>query len=110
MIVDLSLVKAHLRLDDDANEDSLITAYQSAAEEAAAAYLNRSVYATQTEVDAAIVAGEDRPMLSNPSFVMAVLQAVGAAYAQREDTASPQSEFPQASRRLLDPFRVGQGV
>ncbi len=110
MIVDTALVKAHLRGDDDAGDDSLIAAYQAAAEEAAAQYLNRSVYATQAEVDAAIAAGEDRPLLANASFTAAVLYMVAAAYNKREDVTDGANQFPQESRRFLDPFRVGQGV
>lgn len=110
MIVDHLLVRAHLRLDEDADDDALVAAYQDAAEEAAAQYLNRSVYATQAEVDAAIEAGEDRPLLANASFTAAVLYAVAAMYSKREDATAGLSQFPQESRRFLDPFRVGQGV
>lgn len=110
MIVDHLLVRAHLRLDEDADDDALVAAYQDAAEEAAAQYLNRNVYKTPQDVTDAENRGEDRPMLVNPSFVAAVLQAVGQMYFDREDEAAAQNRFPQASRRLLDPFRIGQGV
>lgn len=109
-IVDIALVKSHLRLDSDAPDTDLVLAYLDAAEEAAIEYLNRNVYKTPQDVTDAENRGEDRPMLVNPSFVAAVLQAVGQMYFDREDEAAAQNRFPQASRRLLDPFRIGQGV
>lgn len=110
MIVDVGLVKAHLRVDSDAGDDALIAAYQGAAEEAAIQYLGRNVYATQAEVDAAVIAGDIDPLVANASFTAAVMYAVAAMYAKREDATADVSQFPQESRRFLDPFRVGQGV
>ena len=109
-IVDIDLVKGHLRLDSDADDGDLVQAYLDAAEEAAIEYLGRSVYATQPEVNNAAEAGEDRPMLANASFTAAVLYMVAAMYHKREDATNGANQFPQESRRLLDPFRIGQGV
>lgn len=109
-IVDATLVKGHLRLDDDTDDDALVLVYQDAAEEAATEYLGRNVYATQPEVDAAVSNGDADAMLANASFTAAVLYAVAAMYNKREDATADVSQFPQESRRFLDPFRVGQGV
>ena len=108
-ILDTNMVKLHLHVDHD-TEDDLIKIYVQAAEEAAMEYLNRQVYKEQTEVDAAIDDGADRPMLVNASFKAAVLYAVGAMYMTREDASAKDNEFPQYSRRCLDPFRIHQGV
>lgn len=109
-IVDIELVKSHLRLDSDAPDTVLVQVYLDAAEEAAIQYLNRSVYATQDEVDTAITNGEDRPLLANAGFTAAVMYAVAAMYYSREDSRAASGQFPQESRQFLDPHRIGQGV
>lgn len=106
-IVDAELIKAHLRLDDDSPDGALVAAYQAAAEEAAIQYLARPVFATQLEVDES---DDENAMLVNASFTAAVMYAVAAMYNKREDATADVSQFPQESRRFLDPFRVGQGV
>lgn len=109
-IVDLALVKSHLRVDDDAGENALIAAYVDAAEGAASDYLNRNVYGTQEDVDSAIERAEDRPMLANPAFTAAVLFIVADMYANREAGANVQPQLSDRAIRLLTPYRVGWGV
>jgi len=109
-ITDLSLVKAHLRVDTGTDEDALLAQYLSAAEDAAIQYLNRSVYKAQSEVDAATENGEDRPMLVNSSFTAAVLYMVAEMYAKREDGAGDKPHLTRESIRFLDPYRIGWGV
>ncbi len=106
-IVDSALVKAHLRLDADSPDGDLVAAYQAAAEEAAIQYLGREVHADQEDADGS---EDENAMVANASFTAAVLYAVAAMYHKREDAVADASQFPQESRRFLDPFRVGQGV
>lgn len=109
-ITDLSLVKSHLRVDSGTDEDTLLSAYLDAAEDAAIQYLNRNVYATENEVDAAIENGEDRPLLANAAFTAAVLYMVAEMYAKREDGAGDKPHLTRESIRFLDPYRIGWGV
>ena len=72
-LVPLPVAKMHIRAEDAADDE--VTPYLSAAELAAASFLNRQVYATQGELDAA-VAG-----------VPAMLTAAGVAHTAAVDAA-----------------------
>lgn len=103
--VSLERAKQHLRADDP-EEDLLIQAYIDAACLAAQSYLNRQVFETEEALSQAQDAG-DRPMVVNASIQAAVLLIVGDLYENREDS---KDAMPLASQRLLDPFRIGQGI
>jgi len=111
-IVTLEQARLHLRVDGE-DEDSLIALFITTAGEQVQEYLNRQVFADLVELNQAVAAGTggDRPMLANASTQAAALLIIGRLYACREDDAKGGgNEFPQASRRLLDPYRIGQGV
>ena len=72
-LVPLPVAKMHIRAEDAADDE--VTPYLSAAELAAASFLNRQVYATQGELDAA-VAG-----------VPAMLTAAGVAHTAAVEAA-----------------------
>ena len=72
-LVPLHVAKMHIRAEDAADDE--VTPYLSAAELAAASFLNRQVYATQGELDAA-VAG-----------VPAILTAAGVAHTAAVEAA-----------------------
>ena len=72
-LVPLPVAKMHIRAEDAADDE--VTPYLSAAELAAASFLNRQVYATQGELDAA-VAG-----------VPAILTAAGVAHTAAVEAA-----------------------
>lgn len=72
-LVPLPVAKMHIRAEDAADDE--VTPYLSAAELAAASFLNRQVYATQGELDAA-VAG-----------VPAMLTAAGVAHTAAAEAA-----------------------
>ena len=65
-LIDLPTAKLHLRVDVD-DEDALIELYIGAAETAASDFLNRNVYATQADLDAADEPEEAMPMVINPA-------------------------------------------
>lgn len=111
-IVTLEQARLHLRVDGE-DEDALIELFITTAGEQVQEYLNRQVFADQADLDQAVAdgAGGDRPMVANASAQAAALLMIGRLYASREDDAKGGgNEFPQASRRLLDPYRIGQGV
>ncbi|WP_238541913.1 head-tail connector protein [Acidovorax sp. CF316] len=112
-MVPLPTALAHLRA-DGAGEDALITTYLEAAEEAASDYLNRKLYATQDDLDAAVLAetaGLD-PMVMGPAVRSAVLLILGHLYANREDVVAgvTVAELPQGSKALLRPHRRIAGL
>lgn len=111
LLVDLATAKLHLRV-DDATEDTIITLYLGAAQASAVEYLNRNVYATQGELDAAAEAPPADPMVVNDAVKAAILLLVGHLYANREEAAVGLSvaSLPVNSRVLLQPYRVGMGV
>jgi len=112
-LITLNQACAHLRIDGVADADDLALKI-SAAEILAAEYLGRSVYASQQELNAAVLAGaaSEAPMVCNDLVRAAVLLILGHLYANREDviTGAPASEIPMGSRQLLAPYRHGLGV
>lgn len=108
--VDLAIAKQHLRVDHE-EEDALITLYLSAAESAAANFLNRNVYLTQELLDAANEQPEALPMVVNSSVKAAALLILGHLYANREEVAATSvAKLPMGALNLLYPYRVGLGV
>lgn len=107
-LLDIDLVKSHLRV-DDTDSDTLIAAYQGAAEEAIEQYLDRDIYlagTSPTTVDGIAL---------NPAITAAILLLIGDMYADRETEDSDfqrraqpgqNSVFPRQVRALLAPYRV----
>lgn len=112
-MVPLPTALAHLRA-AGAGEDELITGYLEAAEEAAADYLNRQLYATQGDLDAAVTAGTAGvdPLVISPVVRSAVLLTLGHLYTNREDVVAGVSvvELPLGARSLLRPKRRSPGL
>lgn len=106
MLLDLELVKLHLRVDDTA-EDDLIKAYIQAAEDNAAAFLNRAIYATQTDKS-----GDDKGIVATPAIKQALMVMVGTKYALREDVTmgAKMDVTPRTAEDLLWPYRCHVGV
>lgn len=109
-LIELGAAKLHLRVDDDA-EDALIGLYIEAAETAAVDFLNRNVYATQADMEAAAESPEALPMVLNAAVRAAMLLILGHLYANREDVATTAvNKLPMGAHSLLYPHRVGLGV
>ncbi|WP_159913037.1 head-tail connector protein [Pantoea sp. 18069] len=110
-IVTLEQARLHLRVAGD-SENSLIAIYLSAAEATAAEFLNRNVYATQAELEAAAEPPEAMPIVINGAVQAAVLLILGHLYANRENSAIGVSaqELPMGAHSLLQPYRIGLGV
>jgi hypothetical protein len=112
MLITPEQARAHLRTDgtDDAADLALKT---EAAEQLAAEFLNRQLFADQTALDAAVEAGTagEAPMVVNSLVRAGILLILGHLYANREDViAGTATDLPQGSRSLLAPYRVGMGV
>lgn len=110
--VDLPLAMAHCRADDE--DRNLVAFYLSAAQQSALAYLNRTVYASTEELEAAVTADEagEFPMLVNPSVNAAILLTTGHLFAHREQVIVGSSvfELPMGARDFLRPYRIIPGV
>ena len=105
-MITLELVKLHLRVDGD-EEDDLIRLYYEAAVSDCAAYLNRPLHKDAAEAVAAERAGKKGGVILNAAIRNAVLLTVGYLYSTREDGAGG---LPHAARRLLEPYRNLPGV
>lgn len=105
-MITLELVKLHLRVDGE-DEDDLIRLYCEAAVSDCAAYLNRPLYQDEAAASEAAKAGKADGVVLNSSIRNAILLTVGYLYSTREDGAVG---LPRAARRLLEPYRNLPGV
>lgn len=113
-IVPLATARAHLRVDGTHDDALIADVYLAAAEQAAADYLNRSIYADADQLADAVLdgtAGTD-PIVANKAIIAAILLTMGHLYANREASVVGVSvaELPQGARSLLMPHRVQMGV
>lgn len=108
MLLDLATVKAQLRVTDSA-EDALIGNYAEGAESYVLGILDRSVFATQDEVDAAILAGDTTAMLLNPRITNAILLAATDFYTYR-DSGAQTDALSDRIARLVFVDRSGLGL
>lgn len=112
MLVSIDTALAHVRAEAYA-EDDLIELYVGAAEQAAVDYLNRQVFATKAEMEAAVTAGTagKEPMVVNRAIEAAILLTLGHLYANREQTVigATVAELPFGPRALLRPHRLHPG-
>ncbi len=110
--VSIEVAMQHLRAEED--DRSYVQVLLDAAEDSAAQYLNRRIYADDGALALAVLDGTagERPILLNPSVNAACLLILGSLYANREDVVIGiiSSELPMGSRSLLTPYRVGLGV
>lgn len=109
MILTLDQAKAHLRV-DTADQDTQVTLYMGAAEQAAVDFLNRAVYVDQAAMDAA---ADTTGVIATDAIRAAMLLIVGKLYAFREDVTIAQAgiaELPNGAAALLMPYRTGMGV
>lgn len=111
-LVDLALARQHCRA--DSNDDAVLTAYLSAAEQHALAYLNRAVYPTEQELKDAVDSGDagPAPIVVNGAIRSAILLLCGHLYANREDvvTGASVTRIPMGARELLLPYRRFAGT
>jgi len=105
-LLDVVLLKKQLRLDaDDTAEDELLGVYLGAAEQAAANYMGRQLYAAGETVPDADSYGLT---LDNQAVVAGILMHAGQLYENRETiiTGTIVSEVPLAYAHLLGPYRI----
>lgn len=104
-LVDIALVKKHLRAFDFDDDDTEIAAYQAAAETIISEYLDRVVYAAGSGPPS----GDDgTAMAVTAPITAAVLLLTSDMYQNRESDAwdSAQATLPKTVRALLAPYRV----
>lgn len=106
VLVTTTQAVAHLRVDglDDAPDIALKLA---AAEQVVLEFLDRKVYATQQDLDAAVAAGTagEKPMLVTDLVRSAILLTLSDLYVNRGD-AGKGSGLPPAAANLLRTTRI----
>lgn len=111
-IVTLDQAKAHLRIDGTEADDD-IRLKLSAATQMAITYLDRAVYTSQQDLDAALVAGIAGidPLVATDMVRAGILLILGDLDANREDvvTGAIATRLPTGARACLQPLRR-QGV
>lgn len=111
-LVDLSLARQHCRAESE--DDAVLTVYLSAAEQHTLAFLNRAVYPTEQELEAAVDSGDagPAPIVVNGAIRSAILLLCGHLYANREDvvTGASVTRIPMGARELLLPYRRFAGT
>lgn len=107
-LLDVALVKKHLRVDHD-DDDTTIAAYQAAAETIVIEYVDRIVYASGGSAPS----GDDGTAIEiTPAITAAILLLVGDLYEVREadPDATGNAVLPRAVRSLLAPYRVWRSL
>ncbi|WP_224031189.1 head-tail connector protein [Paraburkholderia caribensis] len=86
-LVDLSRARNYLRVDADV-DDKLIQCLVDGASEHVMGYLNRRIFASEDEMNAAIRTGGagDSPMVINGAIQVAILKIAAELYANREES------------------------
>lgn len=104
-MIGIDIVKAHLRVDFD-DEDELIKLYIDAATDSAEAYLDRSLIESESSRK------DPTDLVINSSVKAAILLTIGHLYANREQEiiGSITSELKFSARNLLMPYRIKMGV
>lgn len=74
MLISLDIAKAHLRIDDSA-QDVILALYIGAAEQSAADYLNRRLYADQIALDADVAAAPGALTAATATYTTAIAAA-----------------------------------
>lgn len=101
-MLELALVKTHLRVDHDL-DDALIHMYMQAALQRVEAHLNRKIIAN--EADRTL----ETDLLNNSVVDLSVLKLVGHFYAQREVVLGNAVHILNELYELLQPFRIIYG-
>jgi Phage gp6-like head-tail connector protein len=101
-IITLSEAKAHARIDGN-DEDAIAQVYLDAAEQSAAQFLNRAIYASDVGTDTTGI-------VMNAAIRAACLLTFGHLYANREAVGQEQKELPLGVFHLLMPYRLEMGV
>lgn len=101
-IITLSEAKLHARI-DGTDEDTIAQVYLDAAEQSAAEFLNRAIYASDVGTDTTGI-------VMNAAIRAACLLTFGHLYANREATGQEAKELPMGVQYLLMPYRLEMGV
>lgn len=103
-MLDLAMVKAHLRIDGDA-EDAYLESLIPVAHDFAEQFCDRRIYATEDEL-AADLCPEKKPILETETLRQAKLMMIGHWYATRE-AAEPASltVVPLSAQTMLEMHR-----
>lgn len=102
-LLEASLVKKHLRV-DSTDEDTVLAAYQAAAEATVCEYLDRDIYVSGDSP----APTDEFAIEIEPPITAAILLLVGDLYANREPDYKLLGDavLPRAVRALLAPYRV----
>ena len=107
-LVTLEQAKAHLRVDGK-DDDADIQLKLNAATEMAVTFIDRAVYASQADLDAARLVGDPGPypLVANDMVRAGILLLLGDLYANREETITGTiaTQLPTGARSCLLPLR-----
>ncbi len=103
----LALVKKHLRVDHE-EEDDLIQQLLDSAVSRCKSYLNRDVFESADALQVAMVQGQELnyPIVLEAHHKQAMLLLVGEFYSCREASGTMKEELPMAVKALLKPDRI----
>lgn len=103
----LALVKKHLRVDHE-EEDDLIQQLLDSAVSRCKSYLNRDVFESVDELQSAMEQGRELnyPIVLEAHHKQAMLLLVGEFYSYREASGAMKEELPMAVKALLKPDRI----
>ena len=107
-LITLDQAKQHLRIIGDDADDADLQLKINAATQMAVAYLDRAVYATQEDLDAATLAGTAGPcpLVATDMVRAGILLLLGDLYANREEvTNTPVNQLPTGAKACLRPLR-----
>ncbi|EFI59765.1 MULTISPECIES: head-tail connector protein [Comamonas] len=107
-LVTMEQAKLHLRVIGN-DEDAGIQLKLNAATEMAVSFLDRAVYATKADMDAAVAAGDPGPcpMVATDMVRAGILLLLGDLYANREEviTGTIATQLPTGAKACLLPLR-----
>ena len=110
-MLELDIIKQHVRLElDFSEEDALLETYSVAAQRFVENRTGRTLYATKSEIPTDPESGEvtdDSALVLDDDITAAMLLLIGHWYANRESVVlgTITSELPMAVESLISPYR-----
>ena len=110
-MLELDIIKQHVRLEPDfAEDDTLLDTYSTAAKRLIENRTGRTIYATAGEIPTDPDTGDitdDDALVLDDDIVTAMLLLIGNWYANRESVVlgTTTAELPMAVEALITPYR-----
>lgn len=111
--ISVEMLRWQLELASDEGNDQLLELHAEAGEQVILTFLNRKVYETQAELDAAIGDGSDdgTGMVINHSIILAMLMQAATFDQSREfNSALMVYKVPNTIKLLVGQYRINRGL